>query len=104
MSVTDFTTRAAWIVGLALIALLMVGWRKTARAAPRMPRGLKPPRAGIGVTELAAPSYRRTPIWRRVWALGSTGFLTILTGAVIAVVVAYAVSWIVTTLSELLKN
>jgi hypothetical protein len=104
VSVTDFTTRAAWIAGLALLALLCVGWRKSARAAPKMPRGLKPPRAGIGVTELATPSYRRTPMWRRVWALGSTGFLTILTGTLVAIIVAYSVSWIVTTLSELLKN
>lgn len=56
------------------------------------------------VTELATPSYRRTPIWRRAWALGSTGFLTVLTGAIIAIVIAFAVSWAVTTLSELLKR
>src|SRR4051794_1279854 len=104
MSVTEFTTRAAWIVGLAMFALLCVGWRKTARAAPRLPRGPRPPRAGIAVTELAAPAYRRTPIWRRVWALGSAGFLTVLTGALIAIVLAFAVSWVVTTLSELLKK
>jgi len=53
---------------------------------------------------MAAPSYRRTPVWRRVWALGSTGFLTVLTGTLIAIVFAFGVSWIVTTLSELLKK
>jgi len=104
VSVTEFTTRAAWIVGLALFALLCAGWRKSARAAPRLPRGMKPPRAGIAVTEVAAPSYRRTPIWRRVWALGSASFLTVLTGALLAIVLAFAVSWVVTTLSELLKR
>jgi len=104
VSVTEFTVRAAWIVGLALVALLCVGWRKSARAAPRIPRGQRPPRAGIAVTELAAPTYRRTAIWRRVWAISGTGFLTVLTGAIIAIVTAFAVSWTVTTLSSLLKH
>ena len=65
---------------------------------------MRPPRAGVGVTELPAPSYRRTPIWRRVWALASTSFLTVLSGAIIAIVSAYAISLAVTTLSSLLKR
>ncbi|MEO6124933.1 MAG: hypothetical protein ABIR32_14605 [Ilumatobacteraceae bacterium] len=56
------------------------------------------------VTELATPSYRRPPIWRRAWALVSTGFLMVLTGAIIAIVIAFAVSRGVTTLSDLLKR
>ena len=87
-----------------MLALLSVGWRKRARPTPRLPRGLRAPRGGIAVTELAAPAYRRTPIWRRFWALGSTTFLTVLSGAIIAIVFAFAVSWVVTTLSDLLKN
>ena len=87
-----------------MFALLCVGWRKTARAAPKLPRGLKPPRAGVAVTEVAAPSYRRAPIWRRLWALGSASFLTVLTGALIAIVLAFSVSWVITTLSDLLKK
>ena len=54
--------------------------------------------------EVPAPSYRRTAIWRRVWALLSTGFLTVLSGAIIAIVSAYAISLAVTTLSSLLKR
>ena len=69
-----------------------------------MPRGSRPPQQGFVVSELAAPTYRRTPVWRRVWALGSTGFLTVLTGAIIAIVIAFAVSLGVTTLSDLLKR
>lgn len=56
------------------------------------------------MTELAAPSYRRTPIWRRMWALSSASFLTLLTGALIAIAVAFSVSYTVTTLSDLLKK
>ncbi|MCU1367316.1 MAG: hypothetical protein JWN39_2955 [Ilumatobacteraceae bacterium] len=65
---------------------------------------MRPPRAGIVVTELATPGYRRTPVWRRVWALFGTGFLAVLTGAIIAIVTAFAISWTVTTLSNLLKR
>lgn len=54
--------------------------------------------------EVPAPSYRRTPIWRRAWALVSAGFLTVLSGAIIAIVSAYAISLAVTTLSRLLKR
>lgn len=56
------------------------------------------------MTELAAPGYRRTPVWRRAWAFAGTSFLTVLTGAIIAVVTAFAISWVVTTLSNLLKR
>ena len=56
------------------------------------------------MVEVPAPSYRRTPIWRRVWALLSAGFLTVLRGAIIAIVSAYAISQAVTTLSSLLKR
>ena len=56
------------------------------------------------MTEVAAPSYRRAPIWRRLWALGSASFLTVLTGALIAIVLAFSVSWVITTLSDLLKK
>ncbi|MCU1393500.1 MAG: hypothetical protein JWM34_1928 [Ilumatobacteraceae bacterium] len=37
-------------------------------------------------------------------ALCGTGFLTVLTGAIIAIVTAFAISWAVTTLSSLLKK
>ncbi len=50
------------------------------------------------------PSYRRAPIWKRLWALATTGALSVLTGTVIAIVVAVGVSWGVTTLSDLLKR
>lgn len=56
------------------------------------------------MTELPAPSYRRTPLWRRAWAFVSTSFLTVLSGAIIAIVTAYAISLAVTTLSSLLKR
>ena len=56
------------------------------------------------MTELAVPSYRRTAIWRRMWAFAGTSFLAVLTGAIIAIVTAFAISWLVTALSSLLKR
>ena len=87
-----------------MLALLSLGWRKTARAAPRLQRGLRPPRPGIPVSEVAVPTYRRTALWKRVWALATTSSLAVLTGTLIAIVIAVGVSWGVTTLSGMLKR
>ena len=87
-----------------MLALLILGWRKTARAAPKVPRGQRPPRPGIDVTEIAAPSYRRAPIWKRLWVLATSSLLAVLTGTLIAIVAAVGVSWGVTTLSDMLKR
>ena len=38
VSINDLTVRMAWLAGLALVALLLAGWRKTARAQPKRPR------------------------------------------------------------------
>ncbi len=94
------------MAGLALVALLFAGWRKTARAAPRAPRVR---RAVVGptgytVSEVEAPYHRRTPVWRKVWALLATTVITVVIGAAAATVIAYTVAWTVTTLTELLKQ
>ena len=39
VSVNDLTIRAAIIAGLAIVALVLTGWRKTARATPKTSRG-----------------------------------------------------------------
>lgn len=87
-----------------MLALLSLGWRKTARAAPKVPRGRKPAREGIAVTEIAAPSYRPTALWKRLWSLGTASALSVLTGAIVAIGLAVGVSWGVTTLSDMLKR
>lgn len=87
-----------------MLALLSLGWRKTARAAPKVPRGRKPARAGIAVTEVAAPSYRRTALWKRLWALSTASALSVLCGTIVAIGLAVGVSWGVTTLSDMLRR
>ncbi len=70
-----------------------------ARARPGSVR-----RAPVDVEPVAVRSYRRTPIWRRIWALVAASTLTAVTGAVVAIVVSAALAYVVITLSDLLGN
>ena len=104
--------RAGLIVGLAIVALLLTGWRKPARAEPRSPRGVVErglvyktgPAPGVLVDQLDTPEYRRPGVVRRVLAAIASGGIAILFGAVAAIVVAFGVAMAVTWLTDLLKS
>jgi hypothetical protein len=51
-----------------------------------------------------APLYRRAGLVRRTWAALSSSVLAVVTGAVLATVVAFGTALLVTTLTDLLKN
>jgi hypothetical protein len=106
VSINDLTIRAAWIAGLAIVALLFAGWRKTARAQPRSPRSpLRPPRrVPFQVAEVVAPPYRAPGPLRRVWSIVASSGLALVIGAVLATVTAFAVAYMVTTMTDLLKK
>jgi hypothetical protein len=105
LSVDGLTTRLAWVAGLAILALVLTGWRKTVRAQHRTGRSLmEPARAPIAVDHLPSEPYRRPGPIRRVLALAASGGLAIVTGAVAATVIAFGVAWAVTTLTSLLKR
>lgn len=107
VSVTDLTTQAGWMVGLAIVALLAVGWRKTARATARTPRRepvIRRKWVPIGVAETTVPLYRRPNVIRRVWAVIASSGIAIVMGAVLAIVTAFALSFAVITLTDLLKQ
>ena len=105
LSVDGLTTRAAWIAGLGLLALLLTGWRKTVRAQPRGRRNaFVPDRDAVEVVHEPAEAYRRPGPVRRVLALGASGGLAIVTGAVAAIVISFAAAWAVTTVTSLLKR
>jgi hypothetical protein len=87
-----------------MLALLSLGWRKTARATPKPTRGNQEGSPGIEVDELAVPVYHRTPALKRLWALASASALSMLIGAVAAIALAVSISWFVTTLSEMLRR
>lgn len=94
------------------MAVLLAGWRKPARAQPRAPRTLpgddtlwlRRPRVPYEVDEAHVPLYRRAGLVRRTWAALSSSVLAVVTGAVLATVVAFGTALLVTTLTDLLKN
>ncbi|MBA3605980.1 MAG: hypothetical protein H0W46_08430 [Acidimicrobiia bacterium] len=96
----------AWIAGLAVLALVLAGWRKTARAQPKSPRApdRTPRRVPHEVVHVVTQPYHRAGLLRRLWAAVASSALTVVTGAVIATVTAFALAVIVTTLTNLLKQ
>jgi hypothetical protein len=106
VSMDELTVHMAWIAGLAMLALLLAGWRKTARAQPKpLRRPLEPPRrVPHQVVEAVAQPYRPASALRRLWAVVASSGLALVIGAVIATVTAFSLAWVVTTLTDLLKQ
>lgn len=106
VSINDLTVRMAWIAGLAVMALVFAGWRKTARAQPKRPRrpDETPRRVPFELVDSTAPPYRPAGPLRRVWSVVAGTGLALVIGAVIATVAAFGLAWAVTTLTDLLKQ
>ena len=106
MSVNDLTIRAAVVAGLAIVALVLTGWRKTARATPKTSRGSRsgPRQVPILVERQVTSPYRPPNPAKRLVALVSSGGISLLVGAMIATVTALAIAVIVTTMTNLLKQ
>jgi hypothetical protein len=124
ISVTGLTIRAALIAGLAIVALLLTGWRKPARAEPGSPRGglggggalggamvgsIRPKRSdpyatGVAVEHLDTPAERKVGVVRRVLALAASGGIAIGMGVLTAIVIAFALAWAVIWLTALLRG
>jgi hypothetical protein len=96
----------AWIAGLAVVALAMAGWRKTARAQPKTPRSAMqtPRRIPYEVHVAPAPLYRPAGVLRRLWAVIASTGLTLIIGAIIATIAGFSIAFIVTTMTDLLKQ
>ncbi|MFK8025249.1 MAG: hypothetical protein AB8G26_14930 [Ilumatobacter sp.] len=107
MSVTELTSAAAWMAGLAVLALVLTGWRQNARAVPRSPRAepkLRRPRVPIGVAETTVPVYRAPNPLRRIWAAVASLGIGVVIGVVSAIVIAFGSAYVVVTLTDLLKS
>jgi len=106
VSINELTIRMAWVAGLALVALLLAGWRKPARAQPKPPRDATatPRRVPHEVVHVVAEPYHAAGPVRRLFAVVASGGLAIVIGAVIATVAAFALAVIVTTLTDLLRQ
>jgi hypothetical protein len=105
LSVDGLTIRAAFIAALAIVALLLTGWRKPARAESRSPRGpLQRDGVGIVVEHLDTPRYRRPGPIRRVLAALASGGIGVLTGVLTAIAISFAVAVAVIWLTNLLQR
>jgi ABC-type nitrate/sulfonate/bicarbonate transport system permease component len=107
VSVTDLTTQAAWMAGLAVLALVLAGWRKTARATARTPRGeqiLRRQWDPVPIAETTTTLYKRPGPLRRLLSAVAGSALAIVIGAVLAVVIAFGTGYLVITLTDLLKQ
>ncbi|MBA3289785.1 MAG: hypothetical protein H0U21_17535 [Acidimicrobiia bacterium] len=106
MSVNELTVQMAAVVGLAIVALLLAGWRKTARAQARPQRDLTAPARRVPyevVEAVAAPYHRAGPV-RRLWSATASTGLAVIIGAMIATITAFGLAFVVTTLTDLLKK
>jgi hypothetical protein len=56
------------------------------------------------VSEEEVPLDRRTPLWRRAWSIVAGSSMALVTGAVAATLIGFGASWIVITLSHMLKK
>jgi hypothetical protein len=106
VSITEVTTAAGWIAGLAIVALIATGWRKPARATADPARARRPRSAttGLEVAELKAPMARRSPWWRRLWSIVAGSVLAVWIGAVVATILGFGTAWLVITLTNMLKR
>jgi hypothetical protein len=102
VSLTEISTRLAIVAGLAMLALLVIGWRKPARNLPTSPRT----DAGLGQNSqrlldqsnplnAPAPEISET-VARKVLDATGLGAIALIGGIVAAIVVATALSFIVT--------
>jgi hypothetical protein len=117
ISVGELTVQAAWVAGLAILAVTLAGWRKPARAAALTP---PPASAGPQISDEHSDHYgvendhdsdgERLPVvitaapldvppspLRRMAAGAAATALSVTTGAVIAILVSFgavaAVIW-----------
>lgn len=106
VSINDLTVRMAWVAGLALVALVLAGWRKTARAQPKAPRDplAAPRRVPHQVDHVVTEPYHRSGAVRRLWSAGAGAGLALLVGVVLATVTAFTLAVLVTTATNLLKR
>jgi len=106
VNVTEVTTAAGWVAGLAIVALIATGWRQTARATADPARARRPDRAptGLEVKGVEAPLYHGTHWIRRLWALATGSVLAVALAAVTATVVGFGTAYLVITLTSMLKR
>lgn len=106
MSVTEVSTAAAWLIGLAIVALVLLGWRKPARAnlVPLRVRTTRGARSWHHLDEVRTHVEPPEPAWRRVRAVLAGFGLAVWVGAIAATLVGFGGAYLVVTLTGMLKR
>jgi hypothetical protein len=91
------------IAVVAILALLLLDRLKPSRAsrAPARARRRGQPVGDVVMMEDQTVLYRRTPIWKRVFAFSGLGVVSIVLGVLLAMAVALAMLAALTLLSGL---
>jgi hypothetical protein len=95
MSLSDITLRVAFLAGLALIALVAVGWRQPARRRVISPRDTPERNDSEEISETPGQQARR-----RILDLASLGGIAVGVAFVVAIAVALVISSLVTNVIE----
>ena len=96
----------AFLVVLALVTLLLTGWRQPARPGSTSLRGPRRTtgQAGVIVEHTETILHRRPGPLRRLAAAIGAGTIAVITGMVLAIVVSFAVAFAVIRLTDLLRT
>ena len=95
MSLSDITVRVALLAGVALIALVAIGWRQPARRRIVSPRDATDRGEIVEVPESVAQQARR-----RILDLASLGGIAVGVAFVVAIATALVISSLVTNVIE----
>lgn len=96
MSLTDITTRVSIVAVLALVALVVIGWRKPAKAGLRTPRGPGETSSGSG-SDADGPVDLQEKAARKTLDVLGLGGVALVAGVVVSIVLSVSVAWLVTT-------
>ena len=95
MSMSDITLRVALLAGLALVALIAIGWRKPAR-----PRIVSPRDRALSSSEVETLGPPSHVVRRRILDLASLGGIAVGVAFVVAIAIGLFVSGVVTSVIE----
>ena len=106
VSISQVTTYAGWIVGLAIAALVATGWRRTVHASADMERtrGQQAVQEAIQLSEEQAPLDAPVPWLKKLWSAVAGFGLAVWVGAAAATVIAFGTAYLVVTLTNMLKK
>ena len=93
VSLTDVTTRVSIVALLAMVALLVIGWRKPAKARRRTPRGIDDSSLGVG----SEPLDLQERVARKTLDALGLGAISFVAGVIAAITLSVSVAWLVTT-------